>query len=116
MGAWRAAGLPTRTYPVADVAALPRAVDGVRVLDVRAPTELAHGLIPGSEHLFVADLTDGYSIPREQEVWTICATGRRAALAASLLDRSGVRVTAVTSGGVLDWLALHSATSIGAIR
>jgi hypothetical protein len=33
--------------------------------------------------------------------------GGDAALAASLLDRAGVRVTAVTSGGVPDWAAIH---------
>jgi rhodanese-related sulfurtransferase len=38
---------------------------------------------------------------------TICASGRRAALAASLLDRADVPVTAVTSGGVPDWAANH---------
>lgn len=110
---WRDAGLPVRSYPVADVTELLRRDGAVRVLDVRAPRELEHGRIPGSEHVFVADLPGRLpSTPRDQEVWTICATGRRAALAASLLDRSGVPVTAVASGGVLDWLALRSATAM----
>jgi hydroxyacylglutathione hydrolase len=114
---WRTAGRPVRSYPVADVDALLRRGGAVRVLDVRQERELEHGRIPGSEHVFVADLPGRLPfIPRGQEVWTVCATGRRAALAASLLDRSGVPVTAVVKGGVLDWLALHSATSIGAVR
>jgi hydroxyacylglutathione hydrolase len=38
-------------------------------------------------------------------MWTVCATGHRAAMAASLLDRAGVPVRLVTPGGVSDVLA-----------
>jgi hydroxyacylglutathione hydrolase len=57
----------------------------------------------------VGDLAGQLAVlPRDREVWTICASGRRASLAASLLDRAGIPVTAVTSGGVPDWLAKHT--------
>jgi len=38
-------------------------------------------------------------------VWAVCATGHRAAMAASLLDRVGVPVRLVTPGGVPNVLA-----------
>jgi len=38
-------------------------------------------------------------------VWTVCASGHRAAMAASLLDRAGIPVRLVTPGGVPDVLA-----------
>jgi len=44
-------------------------------------------------------------IPRDREVWTVCASGHRAAMAASLLDRAGIPVRLVTPGGVPDVLA-----------
>jgi rhodanese-related sulfurtransferase len=75
---------------------------------VRQPRECEQGRIPGSLNIFVGDLPGRLAeIPRDREVWTICASGRRAALAASLLDRAGVRVTAVTSVGVPDRAANH---------
>ena len=38
-------------------------------------------------------------------LWTVCATGHRAAMAASLLDRDGIPVRLVTPGGVPDVMA-----------
>jgi rhodanese-related sulfurtransferase len=37
-------------------------------------------------------------------VWTVCAVGRRAAIAASLLDRAGIPAGVVARGGVPDRL------------
>ena len=45
------------------------------------------------------------AIPKDQEVWTICASGHRAALAASLLDAADIPVRLVSRGGVSEWLA-----------
>ncbi len=103
--AWRTAGLPLRGYPVADATEVPPPGAAVLVLDVRQPSELEAGTIPGSRAVFVGDLPTGLAdLPPGVPVWTICASGRRAALAASLLDRAGIPVTAVTRGGVPDWL------------
>ncbi|MEU9010442.1 hypothetical protein AB0D12_11755 [Streptomyces sp. NPDC048479] len=44
-------------------------------------------------------------MPREREIWTVCGSGRRATAAASLLDRVGIPVRAVVSGGVGDLTA-----------
>ena len=41
----------------------------------------------------------------DQEVWVTCASGHRASIAASFLDRAGANVRLVAQGGVPEWLA-----------
>ncbi|HXF58013.1 MAG TPA: rhodanese-like domain-containing protein, partial [Actinomycetota bacterium] len=75
------------------------------VLDVRQRAEWNRGHIPGSVHVFVGDLPDRLEeVPRDRELWVICATGHRASMAASLLDRAGVPVRLVDGTGVPDFL------------
>jgi rhodanese-related sulfurtransferase len=106
--AWVEAGRPVRSYPIASVDELAAAVGGRRanVLDVRQQTEWEAGHLEGSTHVFVGDLNARVTeIQRDQEVWTVCATGHRAAMAASLLDRLNFPVRLVTPGGVPDVMA-----------
>jgi rhodanese-related sulfurtransferase len=106
--AWRAAGLPVRSYQVAGLEELCRAYRAGQVphlLDVRQQPEWDAGRIPGSRHVFVGDLPGRLDeVPRDGEVWAICATGHRAALAASLLDRDDISVRLVEGTGVTDFL------------
>jgi glyoxylase-like metal-dependent hydrolase (beta-lactamase superfamily II)/rhodanese-related sulfurtransferase len=108
VGAWRAAGYPVSSYRVAgleEFCAAVRTGQARHVLDVRQRTEWDEGHIPASRHAFVGDLPDRMGeVPRDGEVWTICATGHRAALASSLLDREGIRVRLVEGTGVPDFL------------
>lgn len=107
--AWRSAGRPVASYRVAGLQELCRAYRDGRVdhvLDVRQRAEWNEGHIPESQHIFVGDLPDRIDeVPREGEVWAICATGHRAAMAASLLDRAGRPVRLVEGTGVTDFLA-----------
>jgi hydroxyacylglutathione hydrolase len=108
VGAWVEAGLPTRSYPVASIDELATAEgeERPRVLDVRQQSEWDAGHLEGSTHLFVGDLRAQIGeIPRDREVWTVCASGHRAAMAASLLDRNGISVRLVAPGGVPDVLS-----------
>jgi hydroxyacylglutathione hydrolase len=108
VAAWVEAGLPMRSYPVASIDELATAVgeERARVLDVRQRTEWNAGHLEGSTHVFVGDVNARLTeIPRDQEVWTVCASGHRAAMAASLLDGAGLPVRLVTPGGVSDVLA-----------
>lgn len=75
------------------------------VLDVRQPAEWENGVIPGSVLRFVADLADPVDwLPEDRAIWTICRSGHRAAMAASILADAGSVVTAVDGGGVEDVL------------
>jgi hydroxyacylglutathione hydrolase len=99
--AWEAAGRAVTDYPARGIDELDIADPGVLVLDVRQPAERAEGAIPGSRHIVLADLPQRMSeLPRDRVVWTVCRSGRRAAIAASVLDRAGIAVTAVARGGV----------------
>jgi rhodanese-related sulfurtransferase len=79
--------------------------DAVQILDVREQAERDAGYIPGS--LFtpwhdLSRLPDG--LRSEQPVAVVCASGQRAAVAASLLQRLGAEhVVHVVEGGVPKW-------------
>jgi len=79
--------------------------DGVQILDVRERDEWDAGHIPGSVHLPYHDIDaipDGIDAGRP--VAAICASGQRAAVAASLLARYGAaEAIHVVDGGVPQW-------------
>jgi hydroxyacylglutathione hydrolase len=107
--AWLSTERTAKSYPMAEVDDLRRATATDApplVLDVRQPTEWAQGVIPGSVQLFVGDLPGRVDeFPKDREIWAICRSGYRAAIAASLLDRAGSRVRPVAREGVERWLA-----------
>jgi rhodanese-related sulfurtransferase len=109
LAAWQAHGRPVRSYPTAGIDDLCRAYVGgqpIQVLDVRQPVEWDAGYVPGSVRIHLGDLPGRLAdVPRDKEVWTACASGHRASIAASLLDRAGVPVRLVAKGGVPEWLA-----------
>lgn len=108
--AWRRSGRPVDSYPTATVEELCeayRAGPPPRILDVRQQAEWKAGHIEGSQHVFVGDLPARVGeVPTDGEVWAICATGHRSAMAASLLAGEDIPVRLVTGGGVRDWLAM----------
>ncbi len=107
MDAW-AASFPVSSYGVAGVEDLCRAYrsgEAKHILDVRQKREWDRGHIPESRHIFVGDLGSRLDeVPRDGDVWAICASGQRSAIAASLLDRNGIPVRLVDGSGVPDFL------------
>jgi hydroxyacylglutathione hydrolase len=77
----------------------------VQVLDVREKSERDQGYIPGSLHIPFRLLRefgpDG--MDAEKPVVTICESGMRASIAASVLTAAGVDARPVLHGGVNDW-------------
>jgi hydroxyacylglutathione hydrolase len=76
----------------------------VEVLDVREPHERDEGYIPGSRNIpyrLVRDWAD--DLQGGKPVVTICSSGPRAAVAASVLAATGVDARPVVHGGVPDW-------------
>jgi hydroxyacylglutathione hydrolase len=76
----------------------------VEVIDVREPYERDAGYIPGSRNIpyrvigdFADDLAGG------KPLVTICETGPRAAIAASVLAAAGLKARPVLHGGVYEW-------------
>jgi glyoxylase-like metal-dependent hydrolase (beta-lactamase superfamily II) len=99
------AGATERLEPV-DLEELERLVaeEAVDVLDVREKEERDDAYIAGSRHIpyrLVGALSDGLSA--ERPVVTICETGTRASIAASVLAARGIDARPVLGGGVPDW-------------
>jgi glyoxylase-like metal-dependent hydrolase (beta-lactamase superfamily II)/rhodanese-related sulfurtransferase len=91
------AGAPTSSYPRRTFADLPDdivaaedATDADAVLlDVRRDDEYAAGHVPGAAHVPLHHLLDGLGTLPPGRLWVHCASGYRASIAASLLDRAG---------------------------
>ncbi|MFL5955649.1 MAG: rhodanese-like domain-containing protein [Gaiellaceae bacterium] len=78
---------------------------GLQLVDVRETTERDSGYIPGSQSVpyrLLRKLGCG-ALDRSRPVVTVCESGPRAAIAASLLQREGFDVRAVADGGVADF-------------
>ena len=84
---------------------------GAVVVDVREHDERDEGYIPGSRNvpyrLMRACCPD---LPDDRPVVTICNSGPRAAIAASILRAKGYDARPVVDGGMNDWLARGAAT------
>ncbi len=75
----------------------------VEVLDVREQDERDDGYIAGSRHIpyrLLPALSDGLG---DRPVVTICTSGSRAGIAASVLAARGIEARPVLEGGVPDW-------------
>jgi rhodanese-related sulfurtransferase len=79
--------------------------DAVELLDVRETHERDESHIPGSRHLpyRTARAAAEAGLLNGRPVVTICSTGPRAAIAASVLQASGVDARPVLDGGVESW-------------
>ncbi|MGY6500976.1 MAG: MBL fold metallo-hydrolase [Acidimicrobiales bacterium] len=83
-----------RSYPVVTFADVTAEIDGV-VLDVRRPDERADGHVDGSVHVPLDQMLDRLDELPDSALWVHCASGFRAAIAASLLDRAGCSVVLI---------------------
>jgi hydroxyacylglutathione hydrolase len=88
-------------YPVSDFAGLAAAWGnpGLVVLDVRRPDEWSDGHLDGAVHIPFWDLAQRAGEVPAGEVWVHCASGFRASIGASVLDRAGRTVVHVDD----DW-------------
>ena len=87
--------------------------DAVELLDVREADERDEGHIPGSQHLpyRTARAAAEAGLLNGRPVVTICESGPRAAIAASVLQAAGVDARPVLDGGVTEWRARGGETT-----
>lgn len=116
--AWTQAGLELESYPATDILEiLDEASRGhpSAFLDVRDPSEMTDGTLPGSTTVAVGALAE--RAPELRNRWSngsidriavACTGGARAAVAASFLARSGIPVRVVLGGGIPDALGIPS--------
>jgi glyoxylase-like metal-dependent hydrolase (beta-lactamase superfamily II)/rhodanese-related sulfurtransferase len=81
--------------------------DSVELLDVREADERDEGHIPGSRHLpyRTARSAAEAGLLNGRPLVTICESGPRAAVAASVLQAEGLNARPVLEGGIADWRA-----------
>ena len=108
---WQEGGGPETLAPVTlDELATLLADGAVELLDVREPDEHADGAIPGSRSLPYrsARAAAANGLLGGGPVVTICESGPRAAIAASVLQSVGLDARPVLDGGVATWRAAGS--------
>jgi hydroxyacylglutathione hydrolase len=84
---------------------------GTTIVDVRDKPERDEGYIPGSRNVpYRLMRTCCPDLPKDAPIVTICSTGPRAAIAASVLNAKGHDARPVLDGGMDDWLARGETT------
>ena len=105
---WREGGGDERIEPVTiEELELRVAADDIQLLDVREADERDEGYIPGSSHLPYRNARQAAEngLCGERPIVTICETGARAAIAASVLHAAGLDARPVLDGGIPLWRA-----------
>lgn len=76
----------------------------VRLIDVRTDTEVAEGMIPGAEHIALAEFDPAaLDLTPEETVVLYCRSGRRSAQAAQMLAAESGEPARHLAGGILAW-------------
>ena len=84
---------------------------GAELIDVREKDERDTGYIAGSRNIPYRLLALGAAeLPRDRPIVTICETGPRAAIAASILSARGFDAHPVVNGGIDAWAAAGKPT------
>jgi hydroxyacylglutathione hydrolase len=119
--AWKLAGFPTSGFEGISVGEMRRRWqrdtnnNRVALLDVRDDIEWSSGHIPGAQHIHIGDLMSHlHEIPLDVPVATICRSGHRASIAASIVNALGRETIAVQEGGAPDWLTMELNESVDA--
>lgn len=80
--------------------------DNLCIVDVRTLSEWNSGHIPGAVHIELPDLEGELKkLPSDQKIATICRSGLRASIAASLLKKHGLENVSSIQGGMQAWAA-----------
>jgi hydroxyacylglutathione hydrolase len=105
VAAWAAAGRPPESVRrVAPVEAAAMAGAGATLLDVRGRSEWEAGHVPGAVHIPLGYLPERVGeLPAGAPVVVHCQGGSRSAIAASVLQRAGVRTVFDLTEGFTGW-------------
>lgn len=110
MNAWESAGKGYTTFPAAqagEVANWMVAEDDWTLLDVRSEAEWDEEHVEGAEHRYLGHLPRRLSgLHVDRPITTFCGSGRRATIAASVLEREGFAEVDVCLGSIEAFRAL----------
>jgi hydroxyacylglutathione hydrolase len=119
LGAWQEAGGPVESNGRLTVHQLAGRVsaggpEAPLVIDVRQAREFADGHVPGSLHIGAGELQDRLAeLPRDRPLATICASGYRSSVAASLLRKGGFEDVSWVANGLPSWEAAGFPVDVG---
>jgi rhodanese-related sulfurtransferase len=83
--------------------------DQIHILDVREAAELENAAdrLENTQVLPLGRLRDAIDeVPTDKPIVCLCRSGRRSAMAVSILQKSGITDVANISGGMLRWIEL----------
>ena len=81
-----------------------RHLSELTVLDVREPDETVEAHVEGARFIPLGELAaSGTSLPKDKPIVTFCRSGRRSALAVSILTSLGFDRVANVQGGIIHW-------------
>ena len=104
---WYNSARPIQSLGALSVQSLKEKLDGredLTVLDVRDEAEWESGHIQGAQHIYVGHIEERISeISRNRPVAVLCHVGRRASIAASLLQRAGFKNIYNVLGSITAW-------------
>jgi glyoxylase-like metal-dependent hydrolase (beta-lactamase superfamily II)/rhodanese-related sulfurtransferase len=112
MMSWNLAGMPTEHVAQLSPQELNdrvRSHRGMQLIDARSPREFEEMHIPGARNIPAPDLRMRYGeLAGDQPVIVICSTGMRSSLAASLLQRNGIKDVRNVAGGMSGYAAARN--------
>ena len=107
IGAWQLGGFPINRLSQISPRELKgklEAKDFQHVLDVRTKAEWNDGHVTEARHVPLTQiLSDGLSLPREEEIIVMCGVGYRGNIAASFLQQNGFTHVHSLAGGLQGW-------------
>jgi rhodanese-related sulfurtransferase len=78
--------------------------DQVEIIDIRSDAEVAHGILPGSEHLAMHLIPlKMQDLPKDKDIILYCRSGARSYHACSYLAQQGVQNVLNLRGGIIAW-------------
>jgi rhodanese-related sulfurtransferase len=80
--------------------------EGVRILDVRTPEEVAEGYIEGAKNIDFYQVDFDIQIKSLDKDFTYgiyCRSGKRSGEAAEIMQNAGFQVVFNLAGGMIDW-------------
>lgn len=104
IGAWVEAGMELARIPQLSTEEVLERDGDALVLDVRSAKEWSSGHIAGAEHVMLGDLPGAMgSLPKVRAIVTVCGSGYRSSIAASLLQAHGFARVSSMDGGMGAW-------------